>query len=309
MPDYGHDLLFGTFLIPLADRAQSVVELAELTERVGLDLVSTRDHPYQLSSVPDEPSEPAMLDTMTLLAAIASRTERVRLVPNVANLPLRQPPMLARAAASIDILSNGRFDLGLGTGVFWDAIAAEGGPRRTPGESVAALEEAIHVIRSLWTPGDPVTFDGKHYRLDGVKPGPFPARDIPIWLGAYQPRMLGLVGRLADGWLPSSPYLPPEYLPVANQTIDDAALKAGRSPQAIRRLYNITGSFEGTGAGFLQGPPKVWVEQLVDLTLTQGMSGYILYQVDSADFIRRFAAEVAPAVRELVAAERDGAAA
>lgn len=304
MPDYGHDLLFGTYLTPLADKAHSVLQLADLTEEVGLDIVSARDHPYQLSSVPDEPSEPAMLDTMTLLALIASRTNRVRLMPNVANLPLRQPPMLARAAASIDILSNGRFDLGIGTGAFWDAIAAEGGPRRTPGESVAALEEAIGVIRSLWTPGEPVQLEGTHYSLDGVKPGPFPKRDIPIWLGAYRPRMFRLIGRLADGWVPSSPYLPPEYLPIANQTIDEAAEEVGRSPQAIRRLYNIAGSFEGTGSEFLQGPPKVWVEQLTELTLTHGMSGYILYLIDDADFIREFAAEVAPAVRELVSAER-----
>lgn len=308
MPDYGHDLLFGTYLTPLAEQAHSVLQLADLTEEVGLDIVSARDHPYQLSSVPDEPSEPAMLDTMTLLALIASRTNRVRLMPNVANLPLRQPPMLARAAASIDILSNGRFDLGLGTGAFWDAIAAEGGPRRTPGESVAALEEAIGVIRSLWTPGEPIQLEGTHYSLDGVKPGPFPGRDIPIWLGAYRPRMFRLIGRLADGWVPSSPYLPPEYLPIANQTIDEAAEEAGRSPLAIRRLYNIAGTFEGTGSEFLQGPPKVWVEQLTELSLTQGMSGYILYLIDDANFIRKFAAEVAPAVRELVSTERARAA-
>ena len=304
MVDYGHDLLFGTFLVPTAKQARHVIELAELTEQVGLDLVSTSDLPYQVTSVPDDPPRPPSLDDLTLLSAIAACTRRVRVLPNVANLALRPPPMLARAAASLDILSHGRFELGLGTGAPSDAIAAEGGPRRSPGESVAALEEAIQVIRALWKPGDPARFYGAHYDLDGVKTGPFPMHDIGIWLGAYQPRMLGLTGRLADGWIASSPYLPPRQLPAANQAIDEAAVEAGRSPRAVRRLYNIAGTFRSGGNGFLQGPPRMWAEQLAELTLTQGMSGYTLYLVDSPDDIRRFAAEVAPAVREMVGAER-----
>jgi alkanesulfonate monooxygenase SsuD/methylene tetrahydromethanopterin reductase-like flavin-dependent oxidoreductase (luciferase family) len=291
MVDYGHDLLFGTFLQPSPDAAQ---QLALLTEQVGLDLVSVSDHPYW----------PHMLDAWTTMSYIAARTERVRVVANVANLPLRPPTQLAVAAASLDALSGGRFELGLGAGALWDAIAARGGPRHSPGESVAAVEEAVQVIRALWTPGDAVRFEGRHYRLDGVEPGPFPVHDSGIWIGAYQPRMLRLTGRLADGWLPSSPFLPPEQLQGANLLIDEAAIAAGRSPLAVRRLYNIAGEFKANGTDFLQGPPKVWVDQLTELTLTQGISGYILYLVESADHIRRFAAEVAPAVRENVAAER-----
>jgi hypothetical protein len=100
--------------------------------------------------------------------------------------------------------------------------------------------------------------------------------------------------------VPSSPHFPPERFPAANEIVDEASAGAGRSPDAVQRLYNIA----GTGSGFLQGPPKVWAEQLAELTLTQGVSTYILYRVESADVIRRFAAEVAPAVRELVDAER-----
>ncbi|GAB3138903.1 hypothetical protein GCM10027290_07110 [Micromonospora sonneratiae] len=297
MADYGHDLLFGTFLTPAAEQAQQVVELAQLTEQVGLDLVSIQDHPYQ----------PAFLDSWTLLSVIAAQTTRVRVLPNVANLPLRPPAVLARAAASLDILSGGRVELGLGAGAFWDAIAAQGGPRRTPAEALAALDEAIKVIRTLWTPGRGVRLDGTHYSLRGAKPGPFPAHDIGIWLGAIKPRMLRLTGRAADGWLPSSSYVPPQQLAVSNRIIDEAADAAGRKPEAVRRLYNIVGSFTGDGREFLQGPSAVWVEQLTELTLTEGVSGYIL-MVESADTMRRFAAEVVPAVRELVAAARAGGA-
>jgi hypothetical protein len=186
----------------------------------------------------------------------------------------------------------------------WDLILADGGPQRSPGESIEALDEAIQVIRALWTPGPDVRFEGTHYSLGGVKPGPFPVHNMSIWIGAYQPRLLRLAGRVADGFLPSSPFMPPERLPGANQIIDEAAIKAGRSPGAVRRVYNIAGEFTGTGSGFLLGPPKMWIEQLVELTLIQGMSVYNLYRVGSADIIRQFAAEVAPAVREIVTAER-----
>jgi alkanesulfonate monooxygenase SsuD/methylene tetrahydromethanopterin reductase-like flavin-dependent oxidoreductase (luciferase family) len=296
MTDYGHELLFGTFVTPRAEQPRQVLDLARHTEEAGLDLVSVQDHPYQ----------PAFLDTWTLLSVIAASTSRVSVLPNVANLPLRPPAVLARSAASLDILSGGRVELGLGAGAFWEAVAANGGPHRTPGEAVAALEEAIGVIRTLWTPGRGARLAGVHYQLTGAKPGPFPAHDIGIWLGGYKPRMLRLTGRLADGWLPSSPYLPPEQLPSANRIIDDAATAAGRSPGAVRRLYNITGSFGGTGTGFLAGPPHVWAEQLTELALAHGISGFIL-MVDSADLVRRYADEVVPAVRELVAAGRSGA--
>jgi hypothetical protein len=295
MPDYGHPLEFGVFLPPQADAAGDTLTLARLADRLGLDLVSAQDHPYQS----------AFLDTWTLLSVIAASTTSVRVFPNVANLPLRPPAVLARAAASLDILSGGRAELGLGAGAFWDAIAGMGGPRRSAPESVAALEEAIGVIRALWTPGRGVRLAGEHYRLAGAHPGPFPVHDIGIWLGALKRRMLELTGRLGDGWLPSAPYLPPEKLAGANEIIDAAAEAAGRSTSDIRRLYNVVGTFTGSGAEFLRGPAEVWVEQLAELALTEGMSTFILMvDRDGEADLRRFAEEVAPAVRELVARER-----
>ncbi len=294
MPDYGHDLLFGCFIPPVADQSEAVVTLARIADASGLDLVTIQDHPYQ----------PAFLDTWTLLSNLAARTQRVHLVPNVANLPLRHPAVLAQSAASLDILSDGRVELGLGAGAFWDAIEAMGGPRRTPGEAVTALEEAIAVIRALWTPGRTPRIEGEHYRLAGAKPGPFPVHPIGIWIGAYGPRMLGLTGRLGDGWLPSQGYAPPERLAEMNARIDDAATAAGRDPATVRRLYNINGSF-GTGAGFLEGTVDDWVEQLAGLALEHGTSGFVLAaDAGTARAMQRFAEEVAPAVRLAVDHER-----
>jgi alkanesulfonate monooxygenase SsuD/methylene tetrahydromethanopterin reductase-like flavin-dependent oxidoreductase (luciferase family) len=290
--DYGHPLSFGTVLTPLAARPRSVVELAQLSEAVGLDMVSVPDHPYQ----------PHFLDAWTALSVIAAHTTRVRVFPNVANLGLRAPGLLARSTASLDLLSGGRAGLGLGAGAYWDAIAAEGGTRRSPAEAVAATREAIAVAKALWTPGPPAYVDGRYHRLAGAAPGPAPPHGIGIWVGALGPSMLRLIGRHADGWLPSAPRLPPAQLAVGHRIIDESASAAGRDPTAVRRLYNVVGEF-GRGSGFLQGPPGTWAEQLAGVTLEHGVSGYLL-ATDAADTIRRFAAEVVPEVRELVTAAR-----
>jgi hypothetical protein len=210
--------------------------------------------------------------------------------------------VLARSAASLDILSGGRVELGIGAGTYHDALVALGLPRLTAGQSVDALAEAVDVIRAIWGADGPVHHDGTHFHLAGAEPGPAPAHDIEIWLGAYKPRMLRLTGAKADGWLPSQGYIELERLPEMNARIDAAAERAGRRPEAVRRMLNINGSFGGAG-GFLQGPPRQWAEQLTELTLSTGMSAYIL-MVSSADDLRRFAEEVAPATRELVAEAR-----
>jgi hemerythrin-like domain-containing protein len=183
-----------------------------------------------------------------------------------------------------------------------------GGPRRSPREAIDALAEAIAVIRALWTPGRAATVAGAHYQLRGARPGPIPPHPIDIWLGAYQPRMLRLTGRLADGWIPSSPYAPPSALAGMTRLLDAAAEDAGRDPAAIRRVYNVSGRFSAAEGGFLEGPPRLWVEQLTELALEHGLSAFVLGPgEDPAGDLRRFAEEVAPGVREAVArARREG---
>jgi len=164
--DYGHELEFGLFPSPDAAAAHHVLELAAVAEVSGLDLVTVQDHPYQARH----------LDAWTLLSVIAARTSTVRVALNVANLPLRNPVVLAGSVASLDILGNGRVELGIGTGAFWDAIEAAGGVRLAPGEAVEALEEAIGVIRAMWAGEGSVRLDGAHHRAVGLHSGPAPAR-------------------------------------------------------------------------------------------------------------------------------------
>ena len=271
--DYGHDLRFGIFPTPSAAQPEAVVELAVLADRAGLDLVSFQDHPYQ----------PRQLDAWTLLSYVAARTSRISLAPNVLNLPLRAPAVVARAVAALDRLSGGRAELGLGAGGFWDAIEAMGGRRLTPGQGVDALDEAIDVIRALWAVDEPrkARFDGRYYTLAGAARGPAPLHDVGIWVGAYKPRMLALTGRKADGWLPSLPYLQDGGLAAGNAAIDAAAVAAGREPVAIRRLLNL---------------PEQSVEEYVRLALEDGIGTFIVMTDDPA-VIERLAGEIAPAVR------------
>lgn len=297
MTDYGHDLTFGSFLTPDSSDPHAVVERALHSERVGLDLVTFQDHPYQ----------PAHLDAWTLMSWVAARTERVHLSANVTNLPLRNPAVLARSVAGLDLLSGGRIDLGLGAGAFWQAIGAMGGRVLTPGESVTALGEAIDIIRGIWAADDrtPLRIRGDFHTADGAKRGPAPAHDVPIWLGAYKPRMLRLVAAKGDGWLPSWSMLKSPSLAEGNAIIDEEAAARRRDPREITRLLNINGAF-GTSAEPFQGPPAQWVDLLLRLVLEDGVSTFVLGSDDPAT-LAVFGEEVAPALREAAAAERAAA--
>ncbi|MGV9304495.1 MULTISPECIES: LLM class flavin-dependent oxidoreductase [unclassified Nonomuraea] len=288
MSDYGRPLQFGYFLVP--DAGDPVIEHARLADRLGLDLIGVQDHPYQRR----------YLDTWTLLSVIAAVTERVTVFPDVANLPLRQPAVLAKSAASLDLLSGGRVELGLGAGGFWDAIEAYGGPRRTKGAAIDALGEAISVIRQIWSGERNRRFEGEHYRLRGAQAGPSPAHGIGIWLGVGGPKGLALAGRAADGWLPSSPWAPPERLPELHARIDEAAVEAGRKPSDLRRVYNINGAIGP------DRPASQWVAELTDLSVGFGMDSFVFWaEGDQERQLHLFAEEVVPEVRRQVALERE----
>jgi alkanesulfonate monooxygenase SsuD/methylene tetrahydromethanopterin reductase-like flavin-dependent oxidoreductase (luciferase family) len=268
----------GIFLVPGAEDHHATVAQAIAADEAGLDYVAIQDHPYQRR----------FLDTWTLLAYLAAKTERIRLVPDVLNLPLRLPSVVAKSAASLDLLSDGRIDLGIGAGAFWEGVEAFGGPRRTPKESVDALEEAIAILRGFWSGEGSVTVEGEHYRVAGAKPGPQPAHPIGLWIGAYGPRMLRLTGRLADGWLPSLGRLDADEIGAMHARVDEAATRAGRNPAAIKRITNTPA---------LEGEPETWVDQL-RAAAELGFETLIVPVPDDdpIGFIRRLGEDVAPAV-------------
>ncbi len=300
MPDYKHDLLFGVGVAPSARDFEEVLNLAELADGLGLDLFGVQDHPYQA----------AFLDTWTLLAYMAAQTQRIHLFTDVLNIPLRPPAVVARAAASLDILSAGRVELGLGAGYFLEPMAAMGAPARTRRELVDGLDEAITVIRRLWKAGPPVQHQGRYYSLHEAHPGPAPHHPIAIWVGAYKQQMLKLTGRAADGWIPSLGYASPDELGRMNRVIDEAAENSGRHPEDIRRGFNVSGRFSAERSGFLKGPTSSWVEQLTELALRDGMSAFVLGVAPGGEAdVSVWAKEVAPAVKDAVAKHRKEASA
>src|SRR5829696_5039592 len=295
MSDYGRDLEFGVSVEPLADPPEWAARVAMAADRASLDLVGIQDHPYQRR----------FLDTWTLISTLVPVTEHIRFFPDVANLPLRPPAMLAKAAASLDVLSAGRVEMGLGAGAFWDAVAGMGGPRRSPSEAVSSVEEAIKIMRLVWSEERSLRFEGEFYSLKGMRPGPHPVHDIGVWVGAYGPKMLDLIGRLADGWVPAHGYSPPARLPEMQKRIDEGATQAGREPKEIRRAYNLSGNIGAGGEGPLDGPASKWIETLTGFALEHGMDTFIYWpSQDHERQVGLFAAEVVPGVREAVVRAR-----
>jgi len=296
----GGKIRFGISLVPLVDRLDRTRDLARVADAAGVDLVGIQDHPYQRHFV----------DTWWLFGVLVAETKRASFFTDVGNLPLRPPAVLAKAAASLDVLSGGRFELGLGAGGLPELIANFGGPRRTPGEAVEALEEAIDVIRLLWSDDRSVSFEGKYYRLNDARPGPRPAHPIGIWVGAFKPRMIRLVGRKADGWLPSLGVLTREELRAGNEQIDAAASSAGRDPRTIRRILNVQGLIgEGRApsraelpVGYLAGEPRAgsaawWSETLTGL-IEDGFDTIVFWPVDpSPGQVELLMGEVVPLLR------------
>lgn len=295
------DLRFGVSLAPVASDLDAVIALAVTAEEAGLELLGVQDHPYVADFV----------DTMSLIGHVLSRTERIHVFPDVANLPLRPPAMLAKTAASLDLLSGGRFELGLGAGASQRAVTAMDGPRRTPGEALAALEEGIGIIRAMWRAGETVRAGGNHHRVHGVHAGPAPAHDIGIWIGSVGPRSLALTGRLADGWAAPIPsYLPYEDRPEALAAIDAGVREAGRDPSDVTRIAQLVGTVtdaatrQATTQAGLSGREPIrasagqWAELTHSLAEDLGFDTFIFWPEEtSSSQLQRWARDVVPAAR------------
>ena len=271
-----------------------------MAEQAGLEYIGVQDHPYARR----------YLDAFVVIGDLLARTERIQLFPDVANLPLRPPAVLARTASALSQVSGGRFHLGLGAGGYWDAIESMGVPRRTPAEALRALDEGITIMRGLWRADARVDHDGEFYRVRGIggqEPGP---GGVEIWIGAQGPRSLALTGRAADGWAAPIPrYLPYERWAESNEVLNRAGRDAGRDAADIRRVAQLVGTIEAgaaaprplaqSGADPVRADVAGWVELLTRLATEQPFTTFVLWpeQVDEEQ-IRLFAEEVAPGVRE-----------
>lgn len=292
-------LEFGVQFAPSVTGLGTIVDLARIADREGLDLLGVQDHPYAAD----------LADTFAVLATVLAGTERLRVFPDVASLPLRGPAMIGKQAATLDLLSGGRFELALGAGAYWPAIQAMGGPTRTNPEALQALEEATEIIRAMWRPGERVKVEGEHYTVNGVHAGPTPAHPIEIWFGSVGPRANALTGRIADGWAAPIPhYLPYEKWREQQDVISAAATDAGRDPSDIRRMAQLVGDITDAPAPVtLEGEIPIrtdaagWARVLADFVTETGFDTFVYWPENPTETqLRRWIQDVVPATRALL---------
>lgn len=284
-------VLVGVNVSTSAGPGSDPVADARRAEDLGFDFVSASDHLHG--------SDPSY-ETWTMLSWIAAETSRIGVATRVLGMPYRNPAVLAKMAETFDRLSGGRLILGLGGGYSDEEFLAFGLGFRSPREKVDGLEEAIRIVRGLWS--EPTfTYRGRLYRTEGAQVEPKPARRVPIWLGTYGSRALALTGRLADGWIPSFGFAPPEEVTRMRERVLGAAREAGRGPEEITCAYNIEVRVdEGVDAGpsIVSGSPDSVADQLVGF-LGIGFTALNLIPAGPgrADQVERLASEVIPRIR------------
>lgn len=296
------EIIFGFGALSTFDETLELLRLARLAEREGLDVFSLSDHPY----LGDR------LDAYAALGFVLGATRRLTGFVNVTALPARPPVMLSRTLATLSALSDGRFVFGIGAGGVWDKIADMGVQPLSPGDAVDAFEEAIALVKKLSGGGPPVTHNGRRYQVREVEPVPVPAPTV--WTGSVGPKSLAVTGRVADGWIPGygADWASPRYRD-SRPVIDEAAAAAGRDPREIRTVFNLPSritdqplaSTRGQDGEWLGGSVEQWVEELTMAVLEYDAAGFMFFTHEwtAPDEVSlgRWAAEIAPAVREAVA--------
>ena len=220
---------------------------ARRAEELGFDSVWVSDHFFlTLSRYGGGPDLHGSAEPLTALAGLSVVTERVRLGSLVLCAGFRHPGLLAKSATTIDLLSGGRLDLGLGAGWYEDEYRAFGYDFGTLGHRFEVLEETVEVVSLLFDQDEPVTWEGKHFRLESAFNHPRPQQKPrpPLWLGGKGgPRLLRLVARRADGWNTVWAWTPEDYAAKA-RALDEACDREGRDPASVRRsvgLYALVG--------------------------------------------------------------------
>ena len=288
------ELRFGLNLSTSAAPGADPVRDARKAEALGFDFVSANDHLCGANPT---------YETWTLLSWAVAHTSRIRVASRVLAVPYRHPAVVAKMAEGLDRLSGGRLILGLGGGASDDEFRSFGLGVRSKREKVDGLDEAIRVIRGLWAQPR-FTFAGRLYRTEGADLEPKPPHRIPIWLGTYGDRALGVTGRLADGWIPSIEFAPPDRAKVMRERVLKAAREAGREPEEITCVYNMEFRVDESAdlrPSIVSGHPDAVAERLL---------GFVSMGFTAMNFIpagpgtdeqqQRLAEEVLPAVRSAV---------
>ena len=275
LPHYGFSLPTGQ--ITFADAAG----WGRRAEALGFDSVWVSDHFfYSFARYGADPSPIASLEPLTTLAGVAAVTDRVRLGTLVLCAAFRHPALLAKAATSIDLISGGRFDLGLGAGWMAEEFEAFGYRFGSTGERFAVLEETVDVLKQLFD-GASVTYDGPTVALRDAVLRPAPDRPPPLWVGGKGgPRLLRLAARLADGWNVVWRMSPEAYAGKVSD-VREACEAEGRDPATFGLsvgLHSLIGEDEAAaraafGRGRATAPGNMMAADDYDTWLADTLSG------------------------------------
>lgn len=219
-------------LAPTFDYA-TLEQFWRMADDLGFPAVWNYDHFYGLVD-----STTPTLEGWTTLAAMAVVTRRARVGCLVSGVTYRNPALLAKMAVAVDHISAGRMDFGIGAGWHEEEHRGYGIEFPSPGDRVAMVDEALTVIRRLWTE-DSVDFAGRFFNLDSALciPKPVQRPHPPIVVGAAQPKMLRVAARHADEW--NMPSTGPQEWALASGRLDEACADVGRDPSKIRRSVQL----------------------------------------------------------------------
>ena len=229
---------------------EGIAAWGKRAEQLGFDSIYVSDHFFLTLERYGGSSDPyGSVDPLMALAALATATERVRLGTLVLGSGFRHPAMVAKSAVTIDHLSGGRLDLGLGAGWYEDEYRALGYDFGSLGQRFEILEESVEVLSLLFGEKEPVTWQGQHFHLDEAycRPRPLQEPRPPLWIGGKGgPRLLRLVARRADGFNTVWAWTPEAYATRA-RALDELCEREGRDPRTVKRsvgLYTVLGEDE-----------------------------------------------------------------
>ena len=288
-----------------------MLEICRAADEAGFDTVTFSDRPPENN-----------LEAWTIASAIGALTKNVILTHSTLNVPFRNPALLAKMAASLDVITGGgRVELTLGTGAQEMHFRSYGIQIGPPAQRFRGLREAVRILRGMWSE-ESFTFAGQVYRVDGAVELPKPVRGtIPIFIGALGPQMLAYTGRVADGWLKNQGW--PKSLEELRGLVaqmEAGAERAGRDPATVRRALNGAAAIGGSAdeveriRGSLS--PQLFLsregligtaDQILETVATYRDAGVDTFHMQfppqqTAEQIRRFGREVLPKARAFVAA-------
>ena len=222
---------------------QAIFRLATRAEELGFDSVWASDHVFNVSYVYDRLGNRPYYDPLSILSYVAAVTENLVLGTSVLVLPYHNPMRLAKAAATLDVMSGGRLVLGVGVGVIEQELNALGSPFHQRG---AITNESIAIMKELWTQEDP-SFQGEFYSFSGMKFSPKPVQKphIPLLIGGTSRAAIRRAARMGNGWHPTA--MPPEELAENIQYLSRQTQAAGRDDSEVP--VSISVPMQGGRAG------------------------------------------------------------